>query len=91
MSSRNSNGNVPNVYCNSGKVYVNWYNPQNVNANIRTRAEVPRTGRLTPRFRFNICNPTIRHLGYFFQVFREREVRVPFYDFRFINNPHELF
>lgn len=41
-SSRNSDGNVPNVNWNSDdrKLNVNWYNPSNAVANIRARAEV---------------------------------------------------
>jgi len=38
--SRNDNGNVPNVNWNDGKMNVNWYNPDNHNENLRTRAEV---------------------------------------------------
>jgi hypothetical protein len=40
--SRNSDGNVPNVNWNSDnrKVYVNWYNPDNCNDNLRSRSEV---------------------------------------------------
>lgn len=40
--SRNSDSNVPNVNWNpdNRKVYVNWYNPDNRNDNLRTRAEV---------------------------------------------------
>ena len=42
MSSRNSNGNVPNVNWNgyNGKVNVNYYNPDNANGNLRARAEI---------------------------------------------------
>jgi len=38
--SRNSDGNVPGVNWNDGKLKVNWYNPRNVNSNLRVRAEV---------------------------------------------------
>ena len=40
--SRYSDGNVPNVNWNrdNRKVYVNWYNVDNANDNLRTRAEV---------------------------------------------------
>jgi hypothetical protein len=40
--SHNANGNVPNVNWNSDnrKLNVNWYNPQNANDNLRSRAEV---------------------------------------------------
>jgi hypothetical protein len=40
--SRNSDGNVPNVNWNpdNRKVYVNWYNPDNSNDNLRSRSEV---------------------------------------------------
>lgn len=42
LGSRYSDGNVPNVDWNrdNRKVYVNWYNPQNRNANLRCRVEV---------------------------------------------------
>ena len=45
--SRNSDGNVPNVYCNSDnrKLYINWYNPDNSNDNMRARAEVSKDKR----------------------------------------------
>ena len=41
--SRNSDGNVPNVNFNSDnrKVYVNCYNLDNANGNLRSRSEVP--------------------------------------------------
>ena len=36
--SRNSDGNVPNVYWNdTDKLNVNWYNPDNENDNLRCR------------------------------------------------------
>lgn len=40
--SRYQDGNVPNVNWNpdNGKLKVNWYNPQNANDNLRSRAEV---------------------------------------------------
>jgi hypothetical protein len=40
--SRNTNGNVPNVNWNpdNRKVYVNRYNPDNRNDNLRSRSEV---------------------------------------------------
>lgn len=40
--SRNSDGNVPNVYFNpnADKVYVNWYNVDNPNATNGLRSEV---------------------------------------------------
>jgi len=40
--SRGSNGSVPNVNWNpdNRKVYVNWYNPDNSNNNLRSRSEV---------------------------------------------------
>ena len=40
--SRNSDGNVPYVGWDSDnrKVYVNWYNPDNSNDNLRSRSEV---------------------------------------------------
>ncbi|MDB4984414.1 MAG: hypothetical protein JWM20_593 [Patescibacteria group bacterium] len=39
--SRNSDGNVPNVYLNTdGKVNVNWYNLDNSNAKNGVRREV---------------------------------------------------
>lgn len=40
MSSRNSDGNIPNTNWNDDKLYVNWYNPQNANPNLRARSEV---------------------------------------------------
>lgn len=42
MSSRYSDGNVPNVNWNSDndKLNVNWYNPDNANDNLRGRVEV---------------------------------------------------
>jgi len=40
--SRNPNGNVPNVNWNDDKLNVNYYNPDNSNENLRTRAEVSR-------------------------------------------------
>lgn len=40
--SHNSDDNVPNVNWNpeNRKVYVNWYNPDNSNDNLRSRSEV---------------------------------------------------
>jgi len=40
--SRNQDGNVPDVNWNSDnrEVYVNWYNSDNANGNIRSRSEV---------------------------------------------------
>lgn len=40
--SRNRNGNVPNVNWNldNRKVYVNYYNPDNSDDNLRSRSEV---------------------------------------------------
>ena len=38
--SRNQDGNVPNVNWNDDKLNVNWYNTQNMNDNLRARAEV---------------------------------------------------
>ena len=40
--SRNSDGHVPNVNWNvdNRKLNVNWYNPDNANDNLRSRAEV---------------------------------------------------
>ncbi len=38
--SRNHDGNVPNVNWNDGKLNVNWYNPDNANANLRARQAV---------------------------------------------------
>ena len=40
--SRNSDGNVPNANWNDGKFYVNWYNADNSNSNLRAREEVSR-------------------------------------------------
>jgi hypothetical protein len=42
MSSRNSDGNVPNVNWNADgrEVYVYWYGPSDSVASIRARAEV---------------------------------------------------
>jgi hypothetical protein len=50
--SRNSDGNVPNVNWNDGKLKVNYYNPDNANGNLRSRQK------------FQKRNP--RHLGVFF-------------------------
>lgn len=46
--SRNRDGNVPNVNWNADnrKLNVNWYNPQNANDNLRSRAEVSGKGPL---------------------------------------------
>jgi len=38
--SRNSDGNVPNVNWNDGKLNVNWNYADNANDNLRSRAEV---------------------------------------------------
>jgi hypothetical protein len=40
--SRNRDGNVPRVNWNpdNRKIYVNWYNPDNSNDNLRSRSEV---------------------------------------------------
>jgi len=40
LGSRNRNGNVPNVNWNAdnSKIHINWYNPDNVNANDNLRA-----------------------------------------------------
>ena len=45
--SRNSDGNVPNCNWNDGKFYVNWYNADNRNSNLRSRVAVS----LPPYFR----------------------------------------
>jgi len=37
MSSRNFDGNVPNVNWNDDKLNVNWYNPDNANDSLRAR------------------------------------------------------
>lgn len=49
MSSRNSDGNVPKVNWNGGKLYVNWYNPRNANSNLRAREEVSSKGESSMR------------------------------------------
>jgi len=38
--SRNSDGNVPNVNWNDGKLNVDWNHPDDANGNLRSRAEV---------------------------------------------------
>lgn len=35
--SRNSNDNVPRSNWNNDKFYLNWYNPDNANDNLRSR------------------------------------------------------
>ena len=45
--SRYADGNVPNANWNDGKFYVNWYNADNSNSNLRARVEVSR--RKVPR------------------------------------------
>ena len=40
--SRNPNGNVPFVSWNDDTLYVNYYNTDNTNAYLRSRAEVSR-------------------------------------------------
>ena len=43
FSSRNSDGNVPNVNWNSDnrKLHVNWYNPDDANGHLRARQKSP--------------------------------------------------
>lgn len=45
--SRYRDGNVPNGNSNSGKLYVNWYNRDNTNDNLRPREVVVQKPRKT--------------------------------------------
>ncbi|HCX27692.1 MAG TPA: hypothetical protein DHI91_00955, partial [Candidatus Portnoybacteria bacterium] len=40
--SRYSDGNVPNVNWNDGKLNVNWYNPDKADPNLRSRQKFPK-------------------------------------------------
>lgn len=62
--SRYSDGNVPNVNWNDGKMNVNWYNPGNANDNLRARSEVSKKKSL-PRdfFVIGIRDQTVYPIG----------------------------
>lgn len=61
--SRNTDGNVPNVNFNDSKVYVNNYNPDNHNDNLRAREVVSqRRAPLWGPSLLQITYPTAGHL-----------------------------
>ncbi len=79
--SRNSTGNVPNVNWNSDndKLNVNWYNPDNRNDNIRTRAEVFEKSPLG-LFLLQIFYPAVCHFRDFLEPLFKIEIYFCFYD-----------
>jgi hypothetical protein len=65
--SRNSDGNVPNVNWNDGKMNVNWTNPDNRNENLRSRQKFQKESPLARAFS-QIFHPTVGHFGNFNQI-----------------------
>lgn len=61
--SRNRDGNVPNVNFNpdTGKVNVDWNNPDNRNDNIRARAEVSGDSSVSAGLCAYIPDPSVHH------------------------------
>lgn len=61
--SRNSDGNVPNGNWNSDKFYVNWYNTDNRNDNLRPREEISQKSASGGFFDY-VFNPCTCHFSY---------------------------
>ena len=88
--SRNSDGNVPNANWNDGKFYVNWYNADNSNSNLRARVEVSR--RKVPRgglFSLKIREPPGGHFGCFYNFFLQKEIFLFSQYFKLLAQPDE--
>jgi len=90
--SRNSDGNVPNANWNDGKFYVNWYNADNSNSNLRARVEVSR--RKVPRgglFSLQIREPPGGHFGCFYNFVLQKKVFLFFQYLKLLAKPDEAF
>src|SRR3989344_8285191 len=88
--SRNSDGNVPNCNWNDGKFYVNAYNADNSNSNLRAREEVSR--RKVPcggLFSLHIREPSGSHFRSLYNFILQKKVFIFLYYLKLLTQPNE--